>query len=237
MIAKGLIFAALSVALVAIATSPKLRAGSRMGYLMATHGVPYRVFDMFFRLPALSNVNANTCSKNPTGRAACYVVDPSEFKANMKAYHHHLSKVEHEHIMFWHDALKDGEGNVDLSMMIEEMLGASVGSGLTNVNLHLDGFKAMFGAGIRSIIDKGISEKDLRPIFAYLDKDNNKKLSVNERIASMTMDCNDQSSRSYECAAYIEFVKALIPQREESFAQFAEDFLTEGASLQELLTE
>ena len=141
-----------------IAAPPKLRAATKMGYLLMRTGIPYIAIHSLVRLSTLS------CNHTHSN----YLSDPAEVDANLAAFAS-MDPSQQDNIVAWYELLEAG-GNINIPEMV------SLTMGLTVDNLSdttLEDFKSDMGASYRSLLlSNGLDrETEVRPVFNYMDKD------------------------------------------------------------------
>jgi len=168
MIFRGAIAVGLFVALAAIAAPPRLRAGTKIAYLMARHGQPYHIYKALLRLSALSNVDTETCSEHPTGRNACYL-NTNERDANLDEFEG-LLQWQQDHVREWVVLLQNTTNavTIDVQHMIHTVFGGELPDDFSTMTE--DDFKAAIGAAERSLNEEEFGNDDSRPAFDWMDQ-------------------------------------------------------------------
>lgn len=203
----------LFVVLAAIAAPPKLRAGTKIGLLIAQHGQPYHVYNAVMRLPALTKTNTNLLT---------------ERDANLAAFGS-LEDWHQAHVHEWFALLKDSEGTMNLQQLLQVVMGQTLLGEFSS--LGEEDFKAAIGAAERSLDDDGINDDDLTPIFNWLDKNGDGYLSLQERSGAMSEDCTGQASDEILCNLYVTLIEALMPSSQLNYDMWKEELISEGASV------
>ena len=168
MIFRGAIAVGLFVALAAIAAPPRLRAGTKIAYLMARHGQPYHIYKALLRLSALSNVDPTTCSERPEGRNACYL-NTNERDANLDEFEG-LLQWQQDHVHEWVVLLQNttNAGTIDVQNMLHTVFGSVLPNYFSTMTE--DDFKAAIGAAERSLKDEEFGDNELMPAFDWMDQ-------------------------------------------------------------------
>eukprot|EP00585_Thalassiosira_rotula_P011967 CAMPEP_0196161272 /NCGR_PEP_ID=MMETSP0910-20130528/47249_1 /TAXON_ID=49265 /ORGANISM="Thalassiosira rotula, Strain GSO102" /LENGTH=205 /DNA_ID=CAMNT_0041426213 /DNA_START=70 /DNA_END=684 /DNA_ORIENTATION=+ len=191
------------------------------------------------RLPALSNVVNSACNVNPapTGRHACYLVDPEERTANLAEFDEILVGWEQSHVRAWFGFLENSsEHTIDLQQMLFNILGQNIPDIFSSMTA--DDFKAAIGAAERSLEDENgeLGDDELRPIFDWVDQNGDGTLSLSERTLVLRNDCSAQArddDTTNMCDVYVELLMQFVPSFDVTYDEWKEELLSEGASVHE----
>lgn len=237
---RGAIIVGFFATLAAIAAPPKLRAGTKIAYLTARHGVPYLVLKALLRFSALSSVDPETCGEDPrpTGLNACYLVDATERNASLAEFQslENWHKVNvHEWFAFMQNVqVGQGEGTMDAQRMLHTTFGLDLPDYLSSMTE--EDYSAAIGGAVRSLNEDEFDGDELRPVFDWIDTNGDGVLSMDERLEMGNQDCRVEAWDYMLCSFYISMMEQFIPHANVTFEPFLEEIISEGASVHEIVS-